>query len=765
MTTIYQVFQQAYSKFTIGIGLYVLGLLYGCQGTHQMGMDPGENTEADLAVEVAAITSCLPRVIQNPHNEEHVYVEVPNVPGSNISEGNIARAINMAQIVQQARGIQFVLITNYTHLWENRDNEVRYLETQCSNLFGNVENLRNYQNHVLVGINQVPPQIRLNDMRTFFRQMGSPTMQILANRIYLYDPHNQVNDNPDVWSIERFNEEIARMPHVPDTIAANLYRTMLKDDDKALLQRCLDHQVTKISNAINRNDYDTVNQCWPLIKMGRTIYPHAVVALRGQELLSMRLNMRNIALDTVDSAAIVHYCAALRDRNIAAYNDKNAIAILGETGSGKSTATNYWMGLNMVQRTPEEMEALGIQRILEDVIMVDPASAQPEVTPIGHGRVSHTFSPQITQDTNNDTHVYVDCPGFSDNRGAEINIANAINIRRILQQTRGVKAIFIAKYQDLISRGTAVERIAEVCEQMFGNIGNFERHKDSVLLGINRAPAQANIQRIHRSLSDVNFPPILRVLGQRAFLYDPLEQGGADCWSRDRLLNEIEQMPAIPQQVAQNMFQTALTNSDRIMLQQIVSHQVGVMSNALTQEDYPAADRCWSLLNKLRIIEHSEIEELMKEQVRPHMRAYAEARTAAFSRHAANHQFTEAEQILAALQALNEHFSNEQLVDLGRLESILHTARTQYKTQQEAEERVRREQAARDIARREREEMEARVRRREAELAEAKKQEKIKRIMAATVAAAGVVAVATGGTVAVGVVGDGFGTTATCPIM
>jgi hypothetical protein len=40
--------------------------------------------------------------------------------------------------------------------------------------------------------------------------------------------------------------------------------------------------------------------------------------------------------------------------------------------------------------------------------------------------------PQIVRDLDNNDMAYCDCPGFSDNRGAEINIANAINTRRVL---------------------------------------------------------------------------------------------------------------------------------------------------------------------------------------------------------------------------------------------------------------------------------------------------------------------------------------------
>ena len=109
--------------------------------------------------------------------------------------------------------------------------------------------------------------------------------------------------------------------------------------------------------------------------------------------------------------------------------------------------------------------------------------------------------------------------------------------------------------------------------------------------------------------------PTIQILGQRVFFYDPLEQGGADFWSRDRFLNEIEQMPAIPQQVARSLFQTVLTDGDKAMLQQIVEHQVEALRNALEQNDYPAADRCWNPLNQLQTIAHQRIDELMNRQV------------------------------------------------------------------------------------------------------------------------------------------------------
>jgi hypothetical protein len=89
------------------------------------------------------------------------------------------------------------------------------------------------------------------------------------------------------------------------------------------------------------------------------------------------------------------------------------------------------------------------------------------------------------------------------------------------------------------------------------------------------------------------------------------------------------------------------------------------------------------------------------------MRAYTQEHTAVFNRHAAQHDFTGAERLLALLRSLQTHFPDKDLVDLEGLEATLQTARAQYAAQQEAKEE-------RDRVRREREAMEARIRRREA---------------------------------------------------
>jgi hypothetical protein len=491
---------------------------------------------------------------------------------------------------------------------------------------------------------------------------------------------------------------------------------------ETLLQRTNNGQANRLRNSeVSQSVYDQ-----------GTSFHHVVERSNHTAPLETESNGAITQSNVVESITLIHRRSELGNQNAIAHNEKNAIAILGDTGTGKSTSANYWVGCNMVLRTPEELEEMGIEGELEDVIVVHPDSERPGVASIGHGDDSHTFMPQIIQDPNRATRVYIDCPGFSDNRGPEINIANAIYIRRVLQQVKSVKAVFLASYPELISsRGEHIRNLENMCQQLFGGLDNLRAHQNSVLLGMNRVPLQATLNRIRTRLTQSG-SPTMQILARRLFLYDPLERGREDFWPRERFLAEIERMPSIPQLVVRNLFQTVLTDGDKVMLQRIVRHQVEAMNNALEQSDYPAADRCWNLLNQLRIIEHREIEELMEGQIRPHMRAYAQERTSAFNRHAAQHDFTGAERLLGLLRSLQAHFPDENLVDLESLEATLQTTRAQYTAQQEAEEATQRAKEATQRAkeatqrveeetqrgRREQEVMKERMRRLEAELEE-----------------------------------------------
>lgn len=111
---------------------------------------------------------------------------------------------------------------------------------------------------------------------------------------------------------------------------------------------------------------------------------------------------------------------------------KDMVLIIGNTGSGKSTAINYLLGCNMKQVKNSTNS--------KQIIIVD--DAEIEYARIGHSISSQTQFPEAFQVKNADF-VYCDFPGFSDNRGIEQQICTAISAQMAIRTARSVRSIMV----------------------------------------------------------------------------------------------------------------------------------------------------------------------------------------------------------------------------------------------------------------------------------------------------------------------------------
>ena len=333
---------------------------------------------------------------------------------------------------------------------------------------------------------------------------------------------------------------------------------------------------------------------------------------------------------------------------------------------------------------------VGVKGMKKKVVVVDPESTQPEIMPIGHKKKSKTFLPQIVQNPNYNDNAYCDCPGFSDSRGAEINIANAINIKRVLQQATGVKAVFLTSYNGLFEdRGGNVRAMEQMCLQMFGSNQNLKNYQNAVLLGITKAPRYEDDEPVtcdlvRKSLLNKKSPTI-QILTNRIFLFDPLDRAGdnPDFWSLEQCRNEIAQLDSIPQREATTLFQTALTDADRTHLLNTVRRLKSKMVNAIRQAvirqpkmkemtldkggpevssiRYLAAIPSFHVyelafdgdtLQQLRIINHPEVDRLIEGQVWPAINTAILQRVDTFKSSANAHNFRDAEDQLYLIEEI-----------------------------------------------------------------------------------------------------------------
>ena len=406
-----------------------------------------------------------------------------------------------------------------------------------------------------------------------------------------------------------------------------------------------------------------------------------------QEILARKLGDPKKELGTTESISLIEYATQLGEENAASATDKEVVLVLGNTGVGKSTAVNYLMGCEMKLVKPSELGLEGPKK----VVVVDPESICPEVMPIGHGSQSRTFMPQIVLDADDSNQAYCDCPGFSDNRGAEINLANAINTRRVLQQATGVKAVFLVSYYGLHDdRGAGVMAMEHMCYQMFGGVDNLRRHQDSVLLGITKAPFYEGDKSLTRSmvqeLLTCSEEPITQILASRVFLFDPLDRGrdNPEFWPRARCRAAIAQLSSIPQHEATTLFQTVLTDSDQTKLKHIMRVQASVLVASLERDDYPSAERCWQSLEQLDIIDSAEVAQMLREYVEMPLEEFVLRRVSEYRESALQHKFDEAECQLELLRRLLVHFPHKQLeYGLEGLEEVLRNSREKRRMEEE----------------------------------------------------------------------------------
>ena len=384
-----------------------------------------------------------------------------------------------------------------------------------------------------------------------------------------------------------------------------------------------------------------------------------------EEILEKKLNNPEAILTPSPSISLINYCTQLGEQNAAYVAEKTVSIFVGNTGAGKSTTLNALLGCQMKAVKPRELGLPGTKRI----VIVDPESPREEVMPTGHSIRSQTFMPQIASDPDNPNKAYCDCPGFSDNRGAEINIANAINTRRVLQQARGVKAVFLTDYNGLlVDRGTLMKALEGMCHQMFGGIENLRRYQNSVLLGITKAPLYEDdellTQNTVRELLTRFNSPIAQILADRIFLFDPLDRAmdNQDFWSLAHCRDQIDRLDSIPQHEATTLFQTILTDSDRTHLLDTIRQLKSKILHAITEGDITALSQHWQLLQRLQVIEHPEIEQLMEGEIVSPINTAILKRVDVVKNSANAFNFSDAQQRLNKLTSIVSHLPGVPLV-------------------------------------------------------------------------------------------------------
>ena len=361
-----------------------------------------------------------------------------------------------------------------------------------------------------------------------------------------------------------------------------------------------------------------------------THVPHQ--KLNVNDLLAVKLHDPSKQLNFEDSIALMTACIRQGEIQASQAVNQELIILIGNTGAGKSTFGNYASGCTMVRKHPG---ALGITG-MDHVVVVKPVSEGgqlDEIMPIGHSKKSMTFMPRIM--TTRQGLTLCDCPGFLDNRGIEINIANAVNIKNAFIRAKGIKVVMLINYHTLkADRARGLTDMIKICSDLFGSKENLIRYQDSILLGITQVPKASSaedrdeqplsLQDLKEWIADTDLQDhfanqTLRCLSERVFIYDPFDNLNlkfSGAWNRETILESIRRLKPINS--PRSIFRTVLTENDQFglfqMCEKIKARILQLFPrDHLSESNFELVARYQGCLNQLEIIEHHQVTKLVAE--------------------------------------------------------------------------------------------------------------------------------------------------------
>ena len=409
--------------------------------------------------------------------------------------------------------------------------------------------------------------------------------------------------------------------------------------------------------SLSRSSLDWLQEQIAARKSPEEVYP----------LIAERLADPEKAFSRSDQIRLLTDCVRYGRVNAEALSGKDVIVVLGNTGAGKSTFINYLAGCQL-----EEKRVKGHGRV---VVVKDKSSggARDEVMAIGHS-ASKTFMPHIAEV---DGRTYCDCPGFSDNRGLEINIANAVNIKQALSRAESLRLVVLVNYYSLkADRGKGFLDLLGTLTYLLGKEA-LGQHKDSILLGISKCPDTENCEELWDDYMADHVPPNLSFLEERLFMFNPVSSL-AGWWDRSDCLKALDMLAKVPD--PSSILSVSLNDSDKNAL-----HELGVsieqeLEAALSEEDVGTASSYFHCLEGLLVLEHEAIDQLLS-SIQTRISSWLKGQESKFHRLYANHDFPGAERLLEALRKAVTSFGSSDL-DISSLRAELDSAQKNYEVQQ-----------------------------------------------------------------------------------
>ena len=348
-------------------------------------------------------------------------------------------------------------------------------------------------------------------------------------------------------------------------------------------------------------------------------------SVKLSELVNRKLENPNLELNADEQLDVLRECIERGAAHAETAAGQDLLAIIGNTGAGKSTCVNYVDGCKL-EKISRDVAAGAVAAPAggggKKVVRVAPDSPRPELMRIGHSNKSQTFVPDVRV---GHEFVYSDCPGFLDNRGAEINIANAVNIKATVSRAKSTKVLVLLNYDSLrADRGRGLRELGEILVSLFGSAEGLQKHRGSIALGVSRVPKWdddgdntielENVRADH--FSELAGLPsgcreVVEVLQPTLFLFSPHDKGNTTWLTRDQMVRMLRDLDAI--QDSSDIFKTVLNADDEKALRRMCAHLVARGEGQLESGDYTGLCDTLRQIASLRMVGSGYVSELLAE--------------------------------------------------------------------------------------------------------------------------------------------------------